>query len=61
MLIDEYRDQAAFNNIPAPTFQRETGPREVTNRESELEFGIEPSLDDTFIVGSDFRQLARLQ
>jgi len=61
MLIDEHRDHSAFNNIQAPAVQRETRPREVTNRESELEFGIEPSFDDTFIIGSDFGHMTRLK
>jgi hypothetical protein len=61
MLIDEHRDRTAFDNILAPTVQRESGLPEVTNRESKLEFGIEPSFDNTLLVGSDFGYAARLQ
>ena len=60
MLIDEHRDRAAFNNIHASTVQRETGISEITNWESKLQFGIEPSFDNTLIVGSDAGHVAWL-
>jgi len=60
MFIDEHRDRTPFNHIQAPTVQRETDLREITDRESKLNPGIEPSFDNGLIVGSDAGQVAWL-
>ncbi|PYT64729.1 MAG: hypothetical protein DMG39_31230 [Acidobacteria bacterium] len=59
-LVDEHRDGVAFNNIYAPTFQRETVVCEITHRNSKPGSTVEPSLHNALIVGGDNVHLAWL-
>src|SRR5712664_1655941 len=59
--IDEHRDGAVFDNVKAPTLQRESVVREIAYRKRECESALEPSIHCLFIVGTDARQVARLQ
>jgi hypothetical protein len=51
----------AFNNIYAPTFQRETVACEISHRNSKPGSALEPSLNNALIVGGDAVHLAWLQ
>src|SRR5690242_636290 len=59
-LIDEDRDGVAFNNIYAPTLQRETVVCETVHRNSKLGSALEPPLHNALIVGRDTVHLAWL-
>jgi hypothetical protein len=57
-LVDEHRDGVAFNNIYAPTLQRETVACEIAYRNSKPGSALEPSLHNAFVVGGNAVHLA---
>jgi len=59
-LVNEHYDGVAFNNVYAPTLQRETVVCEITHRNSKPGSTVEPSFHDALVVGGDTVRLAWL-
>jgi len=60
MFIGEHCDRTPFDNIQAPTIQRETNLREIVDRETKPQFGVEPPFDEALIVRNYAGQFAWL-